>query len=283
MLFDAGDAGKLRSFIEQLTDPTEREVAGRQISQIVDFAETAECRRVALLRYFGEEYSDDAGKPLTSCGACDNCLTPRERVNATEIAQKLISCVLRIKNHSGFAVGVVHLADVLTGAATEKIRQWKHDRLSTYGIGKNLSKKAWIYYTKELVSSGLLRINTERFNTVEVTPLGLATLKEREGIVLRAPLVTSGLSESKRSEQRKRLGGVEYDRDIFEQLRQWRAALAQKRGLPAYMILNDSTLQAISVHKPTSMAELSTISGFGEKKLAQYGEMLIEIVREHVA
>jgi ATP-dependent DNA helicase RecQ len=276
MLYSSADAAKLRNFIEQLSDPTEREIANRQLSQLLQFAESSQCRRVSLLRYFGEIYKNDAGLPSQQCGACDNCLQPREQIDATEIAQKLLSCVLRVANHSGFSVGLAHIVDVLLGAQTEKIRKWGHDALSTYGIGKGRPRAEWLYYARELAAAGLLYVNPERFNTAEVTPLGMRHLKEKRSISLRAPILSSGLGQEKRNEQKKRLGGIDYDAALFEKLRRWRTGIAKVKGLPAYMIFSDATLQAISNTQPSSLDELGTISGIGEKKLALYG---IEVLK----
>ena len=279
LLYSSGDAAKLRQFIDQASDETERAVAGRQLTQLLQFAEGAECRRVSLMRYFGEEYKDERGRPALACGACDNCLTPRDEIDGTEIAQKLLSCVLRITKHSGFSVGLAHVADVLTGASHEKIKRWGHDSLSTYGVGRGRHKSEWMYYGRELISRGLLRANAERFNVLEVTAEGLAVLKERKGIALRAPLVTSGLTSEKRREQKQRLGAIEYDTDLFERLRQWRIGVAKKKGLPAYMVFSDATLQAIAASRPSNRSGLEAISGIGEKKLELYGEAVLNLVR----
>jgi ATP-dependent DNA helicase RecQ len=235
---------------------------------------------MALLRYFGEVYSDEDGTPLTQCGACDNCLTPREEVDATEIAQKILSCVLRINKHSGFSVGLAHIAEVLTGAANEKVKKWGHDTLSVYAIGKGRPKAEWLYYGRELISAGLLEVNHERFNVIEVTSKGLSTLKEKAQVMLKAPLVTSRLSSDKKAQQRKSLGAIDFDTAIFEKLRMWRMRIARTKGLPAYMIFSDATLQAIAARNPSSLRALEGISGIGEKKLSLYGEEVLQVLGE---
>lgn len=278
MLYSSSDAAKLRVFIDQLTDPMEREVSSRQLSRLLQFAEGSECRRVSLLSYFGETYRDDSGEPSFVCGACDNCLTPRQEVDATEVAQKMISCVLRVQKHSGFSVGLNHIVDVLLGAQVEKIKKWGHDTLSTYGAGKGKTKAEWLYYGRELVTAGLLSINHQHFNTVEVTQEGLQALKDKRPIHLRAPLVSSGLSAEKRKEQRQRLGAVDYDEDIFNKLRLWRVGVAKEKGIPAYMVFSDATLQAVAAKRPKRFSDLRGISGIGEKKLELYGEAIIELL-----
>jgi ATP-dependent DNA helicase RecQ len=278
MLYSSSDAAKLRNFIDELSDDVEREVAGRQLTQLLQFAESSHCRRIALLRYFGEIYSDDNNKPLQHCGACDNCLTPREEIDATELSQQILSCVLRTQKHSGFSVGLAHIVDILVGASTEKIRKWRHDTLSTYGIGKRRPKSEWLYYGRELISAGLLVVNHKNFNVAEVTPLGMSTLKERRPVRLRAPLVTSRLGDEKQRQQKKRLGAIDFDSVLFEKLRQWRTGVARAKGLPAYMIFSDATLQSIANSKPSDLNALSRISGIGEKKLSLYGEDVLNVL-----
>jgi ATP-dependent DNA helicase RecQ len=280
MLYSSSDAAKLRVFIDQLTDPVEREISSRQLSSLLQFAESSQCRRVSLLGYFGETYHDQHGEPSPVCGACDNCLTPRQHVDATEIAQKMISCVLRVQKHSGFSVGLNHIVDVLLGAQVEKIKKWGHDSLSTYGAGKGKTKAEWLYYGRELITSGFLSINPEHFNTVEVTAAGLVALKEKRAIRLRAPLVSSGLSAEKRKEQRQRLGAMDYDEDVFNKLRLWRVGIAKEKGIPAYMVFSDATLQAVAAKQPRRFSDLRGISGIGEKKLELYGEAIIELLAE---
>lgn len=278
LLYSSADAAKLRLFIDQLTDSFEKEVASRQLSRLLSFAESSDCRRVSLLSYFGEQYRDDSGEPALTCGACDNCLTPREEIDATEVAQKLISCVLRIQKHSGFPVGMNHIVDVLLGSSVEKVKKLGHDTLSTYGAGKGRSKAEWLYFGRELVTAGLLSINHERFNVVEPTAEGLSALKEKRVIRLRAPLVSSGLSAEKRREQKRKLGAFDYDEATFDRLRLWRAGVAKKKGIPAYMVFSDATLQAISAKQPQKLNDLRGVSGIGEKKLELYGEAIMEVL-----
>jgi ATP-dependent DNA helicase RecQ len=280
LLYSSADSAKLWNFIDQTSDPVEREIAGQQLSQLLRLTESSECRRVSLLRYFGETYCDSDDAATNYCGSCDNCLTPRAEVDATEIAQKLLSCIARINKHSGFSVGLAHLVDVITGANNDKVRKWGHDKLSTYGIGKGRPKPEWLYYGRELISAGLIRINTERFNVIEITQKGALTLKEKRPVKLKAPLVTSKLSSEKKEQQRKQLGAIDYDLGIFEKLRAWRMGVAREKGLPAYMIFSDATLQNIAARNPKSLATLRNISGVGDKKLVLYGEELLEVLGE---
>ena len=277
LLYSPGDAAKIRSFIDQGSDPAEQQVANEQLSQFLHFVESSECRRVSLLRYFGERYKAEDGSTLDSCGTCDNCLTPRDVIDGTEIALKFVSCALRIKQKSGFHVGLNHIVDVLLGAKTEKIHKWEHDTLSTYGIGAGMSKADWQYYGRELIAAGLVQLNIEKFRTIEVTPSGLRFIQERKRLELKSPLVSASLNSDKRRERKKKLGEESYNQDTFEILRSWRAGIAREKGIPAYMIFSDKTLQEISRKIPRSLEELRGVHGVGENKLSQYGAAILSL------
>jgi len=166
LLFSAGDAAKQTHFIEEITQPQEQQIARAQLRQIVQYAETSACRRGELLSYFGEIF------PLPQCGACDNCMEPRESFDGTVVAQKLLSCVYRVNQASRFGSGLNHIVEVLTGADTDKIRRWEHDRLSTYGIGRDLSRTQWAAAGRELIRLGYLAVSEGEYATIELTEKG---------------------------------------------------------------------------------------------------------------
>jgi ATP-dependent DNA helicase RecQ len=172
-----------------------------------------------------------------------------------------------------------HVVDVLCGADTEKVRKWEHQTISTYGIGREHSRYEWIHFARELMRLGLLRQDSERFNVLEATPSGREFLKTRARIEVNKPLVTGRLSREKREQQRKMTGAISYDQGLFSRLREWRRNVAAERGVPAYVIFHDSTLQAIAQEKPTSVAGLARIGGLGERKLIQYGEQILAVIR----
>jgi ATP-dependent DNA helicase RecQ len=279
LLYSRSDSARLHGLIDSNTNEQEKLVARNHLAKLIEFCESAACRRVQLLQYFGETYLGGGGETLVACGACDNCLTPRERVDATVEAQKILSCIYRIRQKSGFRVGLHHVVDVLCGADTEKVRKWGHETLSTYGIGAEHTRYEWAHYTKELLRLGLLRQDPERFNVLETTPAGHEFLKTRARIELNKPLVTARLSREKREQQKKMTGAVSYDVALFDRLRAWRKGIATERGVPPYVICHDSTLQAIAHEKPTTLAGLSRIAGLGERKLAQYGEQILAVIR----
>src|SRR6185503_11059051 len=146
------------------------------------YAEAGGCRRAALLGYFGESFAPD------NCQGCDNCLTPRETFDGTLAAQKFLSCVYRIRERSGFGVGMAHVIEVLTGGNTEKVRKWHHQELSTYGIGSEHSRPEWAAIGRELIRLGYVRQDSARFNVLDLTPQGRSLLRERKPVPLPKPM-----------------------------------------------------------------------------------------------
>ncbi len=278
LLYSPGDAAKIHHFIEQMSDDHERMVAKRQLAALLEYCEGAQCRRVSLLGYFGETYKDEHGDARVQCGACDNCLTPRETFDAATEALKLLSCAVRIERQSGFRVGLQHIVDVICGADNEKVRKWDHQELSTYGIGKEHGRAEWLFYGKELLRLGLWKQEVEHFNVISLTPAGQRVLKSKEAVMLRKPIFTAKLDREKRQKQKKATGAVDYDTSLFEELRSWRRNTAESLGLPAYVIFHDATLQQIAAAKPQNKQALSKISGVGESKLRKYGDDVLKIV-----
>jgi ATP-dependent DNA helicase RecQ len=269
LLFSAGDAVKQTTFIDEKPNPQEREIARKQLQQMVHYAEGANCRRVELLAYFGEEFSAD------SCGACDNCLSPRETFDGTLAAQKFISCVYRIREKGGFGVGLNHVVEVLTGADTEKIRNWNHAQLSTYGIGREHSRPEWAAIGRELVRLGLLRQTAEKFSTLELTNEGGAALKERRKITLTKPVAAP-------EARTHHVGEITCDEVLFERLRGLRKTLADERDVPAYIIFSDVALRQMARNYPQAENDFARISGVGEKKLREFGAAFLAEIATHL-
>src|SRR5690606_13685975 len=169
-------------FIDQITQQHEQQVARNQLRRIVHYAESAGCRRGELLAYFGETF------PVNNCGACDNCLEPRETYDGTIAAQKFLSCIYRIKQASRFNVGLNHIVEILIGADTEKIRRWAHDRLSTYGIGKEFNRSQWSAVGRELMRLGYVGVAEGEYSTLELTAAGMDLLRSRSSVTLTKPM-----------------------------------------------------------------------------------------------
>ncbi len=242
-----------------------------QLRDTIHYAETRDCRRATLLKYFGEEFP-------APCNGCDNCLEPRETFDGTVLAQKFLSCIQRVRQKSGFSFGLNHIVDVLNGAATEPIRQRGHDQLSTYGIGQDLKRGAWLAIGRELLRLGLVTAAPGRFATLELTEAGWAALRERKQITLTKPY---DVQEKKRS--KRRAGEIECDEALFEKLRILRRKLADERDVPAYIIFSDVALREMARAYPTTTVEFSRIPGVGQQKLRDFAEPFTTAIAEYLA
>jgi ATP-dependent DNA helicase RecQ len=292
LLFSPGDRIKYGRFIDEKPDPKEREIARAQLEQIVHYAEVATCRREFLLGYFGEKFgappesgrdalprvqADGQAGPTgsASCGGCDNCLAPRQTWDGTLAAQKFLSCVYRIREKGGFGVGIQHVVEVLCGADTEKVRKFGHHTLSTYNIGGEHSRADWAAIGRELVRLGLLHQNADRFNNVELTETGRVALKSRRKITLTKPVAAP-------EPEKHRVGEIACDEALFDKLRQLRKQLADERGVPPYIVFSDVALRQMARFYPSTEKEFSRISGVGEKKLREFGEVFRHEIATHL-
>ncbi len=288
LLFSPGDRIKQMRFIDEKPDPKEREIARAQLDQIVHYAEVGTCRREFLLGYFGEKFSQNIGEDAlprvpadqqvspadapVNCEGCDNCLAPRQTWDGTVAAQKFLSCVYRIKEKSGFGMGIGHIAEVLCGAETEKVRKFGHHELSTYDIGGEHSRAEWGAVGRELVRLGFLFQNTEKFSTVELTDTGRAALKSRQKITLTKP-VTAPDQPAKH-----RAGEIACDEALFDVLRALRKQLADERSVPSYIIFSDVALRQMARFYPATDTEFARISGVGDKKLVEFGAVFLATI-----
>ena len=269
LLFSASDVVKQMRFIEEKSE-SEARIAREQLRQMVHYAETRECRRTTLLRYFAEERPDE------SCNGCDNCLNPRETFDGTVAAQKFLSCVLRVQQKSGFAFGLNHIVEVLTGADTEPIRQRRHNELSTYGIGRELKRDAWQALGRELLRLGLVEVAPGKFATLQVTAAGRAALRNRTAITL------TKQTEKPVAKVKQRAGAIECDEALFEKLRSVRRALADARNVPAYVIFSDVALREMARTYPTKPAEFRRIPGVGEQKLKDFADPFLAAIADYL-
>jgi ATP-dependent DNA helicase RecQ len=270
LLFSASDVAKQIHFIDEKSE-SEARIARTQLQQMVHYAETRECRRMTLLRYFGEEFAEP------SCDGCDNCLTPRETFDGTIHAQKFLSCVHRILAKSGFGFGLNHVVDVLRGADTEAIRQRSHNELSTYGIGHDLKRESWQAIGRELLRLGLVECAPGRFATLSLTPAGLETLRTRTAVTL-----TKQVDVAEKA-ARSRIGAIACDEMLFEQLRELRRRLADERDVPAYVIFSDVTLREMARNYPTTESDFRRIPGVGEQKLKDFAEPFLAEIKDYLA
>src|SRR5205823_3066729 len=271
LLFSASDVVKQRHFIDEKNEHEQR-IAHEQLRAVVAYAETRLCRRATLLRYFGEQF------PQSSCGGCDNCLNPRETFDGTVPAQKFLSCVHRVYTKHRFGFGLNHVVEVLTGGDTEAIRQRGHDQLSTYGIGRDVSRSKWQAIGRELLELGLVAVAPGQLATLQLTETGLATLRERRPITLTTPFDVETVKRKKH-----RAGEIDCDEALFEALRVVRRKLADERSVPAYVIFSDVALRQMARAYPTTPAEFGRIAGVGEQKLRDFAEPFIAAIADYLA
>jgi len=269
LLFGMQDVVTAHRLIESGSDPDQVRVELHKLSAMIGFAESSSCRRRALLGYFGERLEDD-------CGNCDVCLDPPARYDGTEHARKALSCVYRV----GQRFGARHVADVLRGADTARIRELGHDRLSTFGIGRDLSVEAWLSILRQLVHGGYLRQDVAAYSVLKLTPAAGPLLRGERRVELAVPR-EGGRARAARRERRT-ADGLAVDERLFERLRALRKRLADEQGVPAYVVFADATLAAMAALRPRTAEDMLRVSGVGRVKLDRYGAAFLAAIAESV-
>ena len=277
MAYGLADVVNQRRMIDE--SPADEEFKRGQrakLDALLALAEAHDCRRVRLLAYFGEESS--------ACGNCDNCLNPPATWDATEAARKALSCVYRFHQNRGQRFGAGHLIDVLRGKRTDKVAQYGHESLSTFGIGADLSETQWRGVLRQLIALGHLRAEGE-YNTLELMDSAREVLKGEVQLLLRVPAETPRRSRAARSTGAKeKPAPVALDDEgqrRYAALKAWRAEVAREHNLPAYVVFHDATLAEMARSQPDSLAALAGISGVGAKKLEAYGREILRVLGDH--
>ena len=268
MTYGLGDVVQQRRMIDQSEGSEEyRRVSFAKLEALLGLCETAGCRRVRLLDYFGE-----ASEP---CGNCDTCMEPPQTWDATDAARKALSCIFR----TGQRFGSRHLIDVLRGHATERVGQWRHQDLSVFGIGADIDEAAWRDIFRQLVTLGFVRPDHEAFGALRLTDSSRPVLKGEQRIDMRRMAPRKGKSATVRRKAAAE-GLTAVDASLLERLRTWRSEQARTQSVPAYVIFHDATLSAIASAHPRDIEDLSTIHGIGAKKLERYGRELMALLRD---
>jgi ATP-dependent DNA helicase RecQ len=265
MVYGMQDVARLRQMVEGSDAPdTQKRLEHRKLDALLGYCETTRCRRQVVLEYFGDDC-----KP---CGNCDTCLEPVESFDGSVAAQKALSCVYR----TGQRFGAGHLIDVLMGTLTERIGSLGHDKLSTFGIGRDFGKEEWRSIFRQLVAGGLLRVDVAGHGGLALTEACRAVLRGEQTISLRRDAVAKkAASRSRRGTQRL---AATADEALFQALRTLRLELARGQGVPPYVIFHDTTLLDMARDRPGSLEELSQFSGVGQAKLDKYGEAFLEVI-----
>jgi len=252
-----------------------KQVMRGKLDALLTLAEDTHCRRVSLLRYFGED-----SQP---CMNCDNCLNPPAVWDATDAARKMLSCIYRVQQASGISFGAGHIMDILRGKATDKVAQYAHDKLSTFGIGADLAETQWRGVLRQLIAKNMVRVDSEAFSTLELLPDARAVLRGEVSLMLREQ--AAGIARKKRSSKPtktsvKGMAEASLNAGALERLgrlKAWRAEVAREHNLPAFVIFHDATLRAIADKAPQDLADLEGISGMGSKKLHAYGAEVVRV------
>lgn len=271
LFFAYGDIARVERFIEE-KPPGEQAAARAQLERVKHYAYSNGCRRRELLAYFGETY------PHERCDNCDNCVAPRASYDATVDAQKLLSCIYRVSEANGYGAGIAHTIDVLVGAKTEKIERWYHDRLSTYGIGKERDRRTWRHLAEELLRLGLISQDAARHNVVALTDAGKRALVSRSPVSVREAVAQVPGRRARSAAARP--DDEDYDRELFGALRALRREIATERDVPPYVVFSDAVLRAMAREVPRTPTQLRAISGVGEKKLADFGARFLAAIEE---
>jgi len=280
MMYGLQDVVNQRRMIDTSEVASEefKQVMRGKLDALLSLAEDTRCRRVSLLHYFGED-----SQP---CRNCDNCLNPPEVWDATEAARKMLSCIYRVQQMSGISFGAGHLMDILRGKATEKVVQYGHGQLSTFGIGADLAEAQWRSVLRQLIANNIVRVNAEAFNTLQLMPDARQVLKGEASVLLRQQSLASKADRPGRGSKKsvktsvKGLAEASLNAGALERLahlKAWRAEVAREHNLPAFVIFHDATLRAIAEQAPKSLYELEDISGMGTKKLQAYGAEVLRV------
>ncbi len=249
-------------------DAEHRRRLGAHLDAMLALCETVECRRMQLLAYFGEA--------STPCGNCDTCLAPPEAWDGTVPAQKLLSTVVRLQRERNQKFGAGQIIDILLGKTTPRITQYDHGSLSTFGIGTELGEQEWRGVVRQLLAQSLLAVNGDGFGTLVTTEASSAVLGSRRTVLLRREP-----ERPTRAAKGRRVSLADLPASaapVFERLRAWRGTEAKEQGVPAYVIFHDATLREIAAGMPTTLAQLGTMSGVGENKLAKYGAAILGVL-----
>ena len=272
MAYGLADVINQRRMIDEgvASDEFKQALRGK-LDALLALAEATDCRRVHLLDYFGE--------PSKACGNCDNCLNPPQVYDATQAARKLLSTIYRFQQSSGMAFGSGHLIDVLRGKTTDRVTQYQHDKLSTFGIGADMSDVQWRALLRQLVASGAVVVDAGMYKTLQLGEPARALLRDQAQVWQR--VASTSASKGAASRTTNKTDDTDLDlhaQPVFTALKAWRAEVARSHDLPAYVIFNNNTLKALAQLRPSDADELVGVPGIGSKKLEAYGDQVLRVI-----
>ena len=268
LLYDPADMAWLRRCLEEKPPGAQQDVERHKLNAMNAFAEAQTCRRLVLLNYFGE------GKQ-NACGNCDVCLDPPKRYDGLLDAQKALSVVARV----GQRFGLGYVVEVLRGANNQRIREYGHDKLTVYGIGKEHSNEHWTSVVRQLIHLGLIMQNIAMHSALQLTEAARPVLRGEIPLQLAAPRIQT---LKIKSPSRQKTYGGNYDHKLFAKLRKLRKSLADDNNVPPYVVFNDTTLLEMAEHLPVSASDLLDITGVGQRKLEKFGRPFMAMIRDHI-
>ncbi len=252
-------------------DAAHRRNLGLHLNAMLALCETVECRRAQLLAYFGQDHPG-------GCGSCDTCQAPPEAWDGTVAAQKVLSTVFRLDRERGQSFGVGQVVDILLGRDTEKVRRFRHQELSVFGVGNDLSEHEWRAVVRQLLAQGLLTVEGVHGTLLLTEGSGEVLARRREVRMRHEPARPARAAKARKGAAAAEL--AEADVPLFEALRAWRAREAKAQGVPAYIVFGDATLRGIATARPGSLDGLALVSGVGENSFARYGDAVLAVVAE---
>ena len=270
VIYGLDDLVTRRRMIEQNENNNDYKlIENKRLDYLLSLCETPQCRRKVLLAYFDET--------LEKCDNCDNCLNPPSLIEGTILAQKLMSTIYR----TGQYFGQAHIINVIRGSEDKKIIERKHNSLSVYGIGKDKPKEFWQSFLRQLLASGHLKINFQKFSAIELTPLGVEVLKNKQKFMFK-DIIIKGEKKLLRRVNKQYDELTENETSLLNELKSLRLMIAKSQNLPAFTVFHDSTLKQMSHLKPHNEVEMLKVDGVGETKLKKYGKAFLETINKHV-
>lgn len=270
MLYDPADMVWLRKILDEKPEGEQKRIELHKLNAMGAFAEAQTCRRQVLLNYFGEYRN----KP---CGNCDICLDPPRMFDATEQAQKALSCVYRVKQ----SFGISYVVDVLRGMNNNRVRDYGHDKLSTYGLGKEFSHEYWVSIIRQLIHRGFLLQNISRASTLQLTEEARPLLRGEFSLELAVPRLDL-VKKSQKTAKAERFIGRNYDKKLFAKLRRLRKIIADEEDIPPYVVFSDATLIEMCEILPMSEGEMLAVNGVGQRKLERFGGEFLDAIEDYI-
>jgi ATP-dependent DNA helicase RecQ len=269
LFYDPADMVWLRRCLDEKPQGALQDIERHKLNAMNAFAEAQTCRRLVLLNYFGESKQQ-------ACNNCDICLDPPTRYDGLVDAQKALSCVYRV----GQRFGIGYIAEILRGANNQRIREFGHDKLPVYGIGKDNSQEHWVSVLRQLIHLGLLTQNIAQYSALQLTEAARPILRAETPLQLAVPRVLN-LKKSRSSSSSKHFAG-NYDRKLFAKLRQLRKTIADEENIPPYIVFSDATLLEMAEQQPTRDGEMLSVNGVGYRKLERFGQPFLAVIRDHL-